>query len=93
MFLTEALHNCELADIGVNSYRNILEQIISMVQTSQERGEIDPELSATAIAQVLFSLVQGMSTQMIMSGNEKLDIDKYLQATLATMSGELFTRK
>lgn len=93
MFLAEALHNCDLADIGINSYHKILGQIIQLVETSQQQGDIDSELSATAVAQVLFSLVQGMSTQMIMTGEQTLDIDNYLNATLAMLGGELFTKK
>jgi len=92
MFLAEALHNCDLADIGVGSYHKILNQIIQMVEDSQEKGDIDKELSATAVAQVLFSLVQGMSTQIIMTGSKTLDIDAYLKATLATLGGELFNK-
>jgi len=93
MFLAEAVHNCDLAEIGINSYHKILDQIINMVEASQQQGEIDSKLSATAVAQVLFSLVQGMSSQIIMSGKKQLDIDAYLQATLAFLGGELFVKK
>jgi len=93
MFLAEALHNCDLADIGINSYHKILDQIIALVEDSQQQGDIDNELSSTAVAQVLFSLVQGMSSQIIMTGSKKLDIDAYLKATLALLGGEVFTNK
>jgi len=93
MFLAEAIHNCDLADIGVNSYHKILGQIVEMVEASQQHGDIDQDLSPTAVSQVLFSLVQGMSSQIIMTGNKTLDIDAYLKATLAMLSGELFKPK
>lgn len=93
MFLAEALHNCDLADIGVNSYHKIIEQISQMVEQSKADGDIAEELSTAAVAQVLFSLVQGMSTQLIMTGDKELDIDAYLKATLAMISGEIFIKK
>lgn len=93
MFLAEALHNDELADIGINSYHKILNQIIKLVEDSQQQGDIDSELSSIAVAQVLFSLVQGMSSQIIMTGSKKLDIDAYLKATLAMLGGDVFTNK
>jgi hypothetical protein len=91
MFLAEAIHNETLANIGVSSYHKIIQNIINIVEQSQGDGAVPRDLSATAVAQVLFSLVQGMSSQMIMTGEQKpLDIDAYLKATLAVISGELF---
>lgn len=90
MFLAEALHNSDLAEIGIGSYGKIINRIKQMVDDSQQTGDLNKELSSTAVAQVMFSLVQGMGSQIIMSGDETLDIDAYLKAVLAIITGDLF---
>lgn len=90
MFMAEALHNDELAEMGVRSYRNIMGHIREMVSDSQRAGEVNPDLDVDAVCQVMFSLVQGLGTQMLMNGGEPTDVDAYLQAVLATLGGKLF---
>lgn len=92
LFLAEALHNCDLAEIGAKSYHNILNQAQQMVENAQQAGHLDPKLEPKAVAQVMFSLVQGLGTQLLMGGQNagSNEADAYLEAVLAMINGRLF---
>ena len=90
MFLAEALSNKTLAEHGTNNYQRIIGHIHNMVTESQQQGEIDSDLDASSVAQVLFSLVQGLNNQILMNGDEKIDVDAYSRAAQAFLSGQLF---
>lgn len=91
MFLAEALSNKTLAKHGTGNYQRIIDHIREMVTESQQQGAIDSSLDASGIAQVLFSLVQGLSAQILMNGDQKMDLDAYSDAVNAFISGKLFT--
>ncbi len=86
MFHAEALTNDKLADIGLASYRNIMDQLLLLTERWQACGGIAKELSSQAVAQVLFAMVQGLMTQLVM--NPAIDVDAYFQALEAIMFGE-----
>lgn len=93
MFLAEALSNKKLAQLGSGNYQKLIGHIREMVTTSQQAGELDPALDSTAVAQVMFSLVQGLSAQILMNGCEGVDTDAYLQVAKAFITGEVFTTR
>ena len=71
-------------------------QNLVVVKTDVERGgtfEIDPGADATAVARVLFSMVQGLGTQMLFNAGEDIDVDAYQKAATAILDGTLFETK
>jgi AcrR family transcriptional regulator len=90
MLLAESLSNEQLADITQHNYNRVLDRIRQMVSQTQEAGAMDPALDATAVSQVLFSLVQGLSTQILMNAGEEADSAAYQKAVMALVNGTLF---
>ena len=90
MFLAEGLSNEELARMGKRSYDKILDRIREMVMNAQQSGAADPGLDATAVAQVLFSMVQGLGTQMLFNAGKPIDVDAYQKAATAILNGTFF---
>ncbi len=91
MFLAEALTDEKLAAMGQESYENTMEQICNSIFEAKEKEAIDTRIDTRGLAQVLFSLVQGLSTQILFSGDEKIDIDKYHDAAIALLTRDIFT--
>jgi len=90
MLLAESLSNEQLSTILQRNYKGVMERIREMVTQMQAAGAMDPELAPTAVAQVLFSLVQGLSTQVLMNAGEESDSQAYQKAVLAMVNGCLF---
>lgn len=89
MYMTEMLTDDKLAQMGCKEYeQQLLGTIVSMVTQMQEKGCMDPQLSSRAIAEMLFSLVQGLYWQLLI--NPKLDLQAYVQVVEATVFGDLW---
>ncbi len=90
MFLAEALSNEQLANIGKRSYAKVRDRILQLVTKAQETSEVDPALDPAAVTQVLFSLVQGLGTQILMNADEEPNIGAYQEAVTAILNGAFF---
>jgi len=90
MFLAEALTDETLASMGNESYTKLMNQIIALMENSQRENEIDPTINTRALSQVLFSLVQGLAAQLLMSGDEEIDVDAYQEAVTKLVTQDIF---
>lgn len=89
MFAAEALTNAELAELGTENYNSIMEHLLDLTQQWQKKGWINQQLQPEALAQVLFSCVQGLSLQLVI--NPKLDLDAYFASVKALFTGQFIS--
>lgn len=89
MFLAESLSNPTLMADYTRMYEDeILGRIVAANAQAQEAGELAGNIDPRALAEVLFSVVQGLHTQLLI--NPQLDIDAYARAAEILISGELW---
>lgn len=91
MLLAESLTNPQVAKITRQGYEMVMERITELVRHYQDEGGIAKELDATAIGQVMFSLVQGLTTQIMAQGKTEADPSAYQEAAIALVQGRMFT--
>ncbi len=86
MFLAESLSNPALmADYARMYEETILDHIVTAIREAQAAGTLAAEVDPRALAEVLFSIVQGLHTQLLI--NPQLDIDAYAR-TVERLVGE-----
>ncbi|MDH5326776.1 MAG: TetR/AcrR family transcriptional regulator [Gammaproteobacteria bacterium] len=89
MFMTEMLTDDKLAHMGCEEYeQQLVGTIINIVTQMQETGCMDAQCNSRAVAEVLFSLVQGVYWQILINPN--LDLHAYADAVEATVFGRLW---
>lgn len=89
MFVAEMLTEPKLADMGCNDYETeVLGAIITIVEQLQQAGCVNNSLNSRSVAEVLFSLVQGVYWQSLL--NPQLDFEAYTHAVEATVFGLLW---
>lgn len=89
MFMAEALTDPELAEYGCAEYEHqLLGTIVAMVEQLQDVGCIEVTLESRAVAEVLFSLVQGAYWQLLV--NPQLDLNAYVKAAESAVFGLLW---
>lgn len=90
MMLAESLTNPQVAEITSRGYAMVMGRIVELVSHYQSQGSIDPKLDATAIAQAMFSLVQGLTTQIMLQGGKDANPTAYQDAVIALVEGRMF---
>lgn len=90
MFFAEALTNPKLAELGSNNYKSVGKQLVEAIETWKSLGFIDKELDTKAIAQVFFSLIQGLGIQRVI--NPDLKVDAYFDVVKSLILGEFNTK-
>ena len=91
MFLAESLSNPTLMADYTRMYEDeIMARIVAGNREAQAAGALAAEVDPRALAEVLFSIVQGLHTQLLL--NPQLDIVAYTRMAEAMVLGELWTR-
>ena len=88
----EALRNPGIDQVMRGHWHGILARIKDIISNAQERGEINPDLDASAVARVLMATYDGLVVQKAMD-RSLVDVRKYIEALRALYSGTFWLGK
>jgi TetR/AcrR family transcriptional repressor of uid operon len=83
--LSEAPRNEQIGESLREGWTRVKEPMATLVAKAQERGEINPELDASAVAAVMLGVYQGLVVQYLIA--PELDVEAYARVTKALFDG------
>ena len=89
MFLAEAVTNEKLRELGTQNYQSVGKQLFEAIESWKAAGFINKDLPTEAIAQVLFSVIQGLGMQRVI--NPSMDVSAYFEVFKSLILGSFNT--
>jgi AcrR family transcriptional regulator len=83
--ISEAKHNQPIGESVLEGWYAILEPLSDLVRQAQARGEINPQLDASAVTRVMLGVYQGLVLQHLLDPD--LDVAAYAATTRALFQG------
>jgi TetR/AcrR family transcriptional repressor of uid operon len=87
--LSEAPRNEQIGESLREGWTRVKEPMATLVAKAQERGEINPELDASAVAAVMLGVYQGLVVQYLIA--PELDVEAYARVTKALFDGTFWS--
>ncbi len=86
--LSEATRNEQIGESLREGWVKIMEPMAALMAKAQERGEINPDLDASATAAVMMGVYQGLVLQHLI--NPDMDVEAYADVTRALFQGSFW---
>ena len=89
--LSEAPRNEQIGDSLREGWAGVQAPMAELIAEAQERGEINPDLDASAVAAVMLGVYQGLVLQHLIAPD--MDVEGYAQVTKALFCGTFWSGK